>query len=130
MKTTQELERRREAILEQIRAIRSLKRGSITEQFLEVPQKGKKQPARRGPYYVFSRHQGNKTHSRRLRTPEELEQARQDIEAHQRFVALCREFEEVTEQLGEREQEVSPETLKKKRTRSRRSGSRWKSKRK
>jgi cell fate (sporulation/competence/biofilm development) regulator YlbF (YheA/YmcA/DUF963 family) len=36
----------------------------------------------------------------RLKTPKELERARRDVEAHKEFKKLCREFEELTEQLG------------------------------
>jgi len=34
---------------------------------------------------------------------EELEKTRRDISEHKRFVALCREFEELTEKLTEME---------------------------
>ncbi len=102
MNTLEELEARRSSILEEMRSIRSLKRGSITEQFLNVRHKGIREAVSRGPYYVFSRREGNKTSSRRL-SISELEQARKDIEAHRRFVELCREFEILTERLGEAE---------------------------
>jgi hypothetical protein len=115
MNTVEELEARRSTVLEQMRSIRSLKRGSITEQYLNVRHKGIREAVFRGPYYVFSRREGNKTSSRRLSVPE-LEQARQDIESHKRFVALCREFEILTEQLGEIERE-SPMGQEKKRLR-------------
>jgi hypothetical protein len=49
---------------------------------------------------VLSRKEGTKTVSERLTTPEQLEQAKQDIAAHKRFVELCKEFEVLTERLG------------------------------
>ena len=72
MPTAKELEEKRESVLKEMRSLRSLKRGSISKQYLEVPQKGKP-PEKRGPYYVFSRREGKRTVSRRLRTEEELE---------------------------------------------------------
>lgn len=99
MKTMPEIEKRREAVLQQMRSIRSMKRGSINEQYLKVPQKGSK-PALRGPYYVLSRREGNKTVSERLSTAMQLEQAKVDVAAHRRFVELCKEFEALTERLG------------------------------
>ena len=119
MRTTQEwiqeLDAQRAAITQEMLAIRCMERGGISEQFLKVPQQGKKEPAHRGPYYVLARWEGKKTVSRRLRSHEEREQAREDIEAHKRFVALCREFEELTRRLCALERGlVNEEVLKKK----------------
>jgi hypothetical protein len=99
MQPIQEIESQREAVLQQMRSLRSMKRGTINEQYLKVPQKGSK-PALRGPYYVLSRHEGNKTVSERLTTPVQLEQAKMDIAAHRKFTELCKEFEVLTERLG------------------------------
>ncbi len=101
MPTLQELETRRQEILDEICSIRSMRRGTINEQFFEVRLKGRKQAVRRGPYYVLSRREGDKTVSQRLTSPEALEQARKDIEAYKRFQALCREFEQMTVRLSE-----------------------------
>lgn len=99
MKTIAEVETRREAVLQQMRSIRSMKRGTINEQYLKVPQKGS-EPALRGPYHVLSRREGDKTVSERLTSPQKLEQAKLDVAAHRKFVELCKEFEVLTEQLG------------------------------
>ena len=115
MDPIQQIESRRLAVLENIKAIRSMRRGAITEQFFPVLRKGQKQAARRGPYYVFTRHQGSKTVSRRLTTPQALQQTREDIDAFKRFQALCREYEQITENLGQLEQETG---LEKKRWKS------------
>ena len=111
-----ELEARRDAILEQMRSIRSMRRGTINQQFLKVRLKGRKEPLLRGPYFVLSRREGNKTVSKRLTSPAQLQWARRQIEAHKRFVSLCKEFEVLTERLGQLEQSLE-EGLKKKRSR-------------
>jgi len=105
----QQLEAKRLAILDSMKAIRFLRRGSITEQFFPILRKGQKQAARRGPYFVLTRHRGRKTVSRRLTTPEALQQAQRDIEAFKRFQALCQEFEQLTEKLGELERGTEAE---------------------
>jgi hypothetical protein len=106
MNTIRELEARRSAILEEMRSMRSMKRGTINEQFLKVRLKGKEQPVLRGPYYVLSRREGNKTVSKRLSSPTQLQEANKDVEVHKRFVALCKEFELLSERLGELERQV------------------------
>ena len=115
MDTIEQIETRRDAVLEEIRSIRSLKRGSITQQYLDVPHQGKKKPVRRGPYYVFSRRENDRTVSHRLRTPEEVEQTRQDIARFERFKALCLQLEQLTERLGDLQRRGDPEEAKKKR---------------
>ena len=101
MGSIKELEAQRDNLLEQLRAIRSLERGSISEQYLKGSARGK--PVVRGPYYVVSRHEGGRTVSRRLKTREELERARQDVAQHKRFIQLCNKLEDLTGRLGELE---------------------------
>ena len=85
-------------------SIRSMRRGTINEQFLNIGRdKGKKGGVKLGPYYVLSRREGGRTVSRRLSRGEELQQAQRDVEEHKKFVGLCGEFEELTEQLGDLE---------------------------
>lgn len=113
MDMIQELETRRNAILEEMRSIRSMKKGTINEQYFKVPPKGTEEARLQGPYYVLSRREGKKTVSERLSSATEVEQARNDVAAYKRFSLLCREFEQVTAQLGELERESGIERQKK-----------------
>ena len=112
MKTLPEIERRRDTLLQEMRLIRSMKRGTINEQYLKVPQKGSK-PVLRGPYHVLSRREGNKTVSERLTTPAKIEQAKKDVAAHRKFVELCKGFETLSERMGILMQQASGQGEKK-----------------
>ena len=100
MDTARTLEEKRERVLEQMRAIRSMRPGSVTEQYLKVTHKGKRKPVMRGPYWVYTRKEAGKTVGQRL-SREDAEQVKKDIEAHRKFVALCKEFETLTMRLGD-----------------------------
>ena len=107
MYSIKEIEKRRKEILREMGGIRSMRRGSVNEQLLKVPHKGKKEPVVRGPYYVFSRHEkGKGTKSYRLTSQEDVDKARRDVEAHRKFRELCREYEELTEELGRMERSL------------------------
>jgi hypothetical protein len=103
MNTVQELEARRNAIIEQMRSIRSMRRGTISEQHFKTHLKGRKGVVLQGPYYVLSRREGEKTVSKRLTSPIELERARKDVAEYKKFLGLCQEFERLTARLGELE---------------------------
>lgn len=118
MCSIQQLEARRDDVLQQMRDIRSMRRGTISEQYLKVARKGAQEPRSCGPYYVWSRRENGKTISRRLRDPAQVEQARQELDGYQRFVALCKEFEQLTEQLGELERQQPLQEKKRRRSSS------------
>ena len=117
MNTIEELEARRNAVLEEMRSIRCMRRGTINEQYFKTRLKGTKGITRQGPYYVFSRREGDKTVSKRLRAAD-LEQARKDVAGYRRFVGLCQEFERLTARVGELERGESGIEQEKKRFRS------------
>lgn len=87
-KQTQE---KRDGILEEIRKIKRLRQGTISEQFYGT---GKK---RQGPYYVLQGYTDGKHWSKRVRK-NQIDQVRQDVAEEDRFKALCHDFAEVTEQ--------------------------------
>jgi hypothetical protein len=105
METVQELEAQRDAILEQMRSIRSMRRGTINGQHFKTHLKGRKGFALQGPYYVLSRREGEKTVSKRLKSAAELERAQGDVAEYKRFMGLCQQFERLTARLGELERE-------------------------
>ena len=118
MKAIAEIEARRQALLQELAGMRSLRRGTLNEQYLQVRRRGELEPVRRGPYYVLSRREGDRTVSRRVR-PAEVERTRAEIVAHRRFRELCRELETLTERLGELERAGGEASREKKRRRSR-----------
>jgi hypothetical protein len=104
-----QLEARRLAILEEIRSIDSMRRGTVHEQFFQIRRKGSTGLTRQGPYYVWTRSEGGKTVSQRLTSTRAVEQARAEVAAYKRFQALCGEYVEITSQLGARKQTTAPE---------------------
>jgi hypothetical protein len=118
MDTFQQLEARRNAVLEEMRSIRSMRRGTINEQYFKTRLKGKKGIVHQGPYYVLSKREREKTVSKRLRSMAELERAQKDVAEYKRFVGLCQEFERLTARLGELERAEQGLEQEKKRFRS------------
>lgn len=118
MDTVQQLDSRRNAILEEMRFIRSMRRGTVNEQYFKTRLKGRKGIVHQGPYYVLSRREGEKTVSKRLRSVGELEQAQKDVAEYKRFLGLCQEFERLTTHLGELERAEQGLEQEKKRLRS------------
>ena len=113
MTSTSSLQARRREIAGELLALRSIHPGNINEQYVRGKCAGK--PIMRGPYPVLCWREGKKVLSERLTSEEELERARQDVANHKRFKELCKEFEALTQRLGELERkETTEETLKKK----------------
>jgi hypothetical protein len=97
MKTIESIVERRDEIIEEIRNLRSMRKGIINEQYLKVPHKGK-EAFLRGPYYVLTKKQNGKTVSTRIRR-NEYEEIKKETEAYKKFNLLSSEFATITEEL-------------------------------
>jgi hypothetical protein len=117
VKEIERLERRRVQIIKEMSSIRTMRKGSVTEQYLKVPHKGKRQPALRGPYFLYTRKEKGKTVGRRL-NKEQAYQFRQQVEAFHRFQALGKQYAEISERLADLATVAEASGLEKKRPRS------------
>ncbi len=115
MMSTDTLEARRRTVVEQLEAIRSLRKGTLSEQWVPIVRDGKKTKKLRGPYFVWTSKVGKKTVSERIKGKQEQQWAQQDAVNYQRFKELVVELEDLTHQLGllERQEEAKGEDLKK-----------------
>ncbi len=114
MKEIELIEIRREQLLEKIRKIRVMRKGSVTEQYFKTKKKGQKKPALNGPYWLYTHKEKGKTMGRRL-SQTEAERFQAEVDAFHRFRMLCDEYAQLTERLGDLERESSPEFKEKKR---------------
>lgn len=111
----QELEQRRQEILGKMSAIRTMRRGSVSEQFLAVSHKGQAEPVRRGPYYLWQYWEHGVPKRQRLHGGPEVEAARKEVAAHKEFEHLCEQYVLIAEALAAAECETltSDEPVKK-----------------
>jgi len=114
MKEIENIEARREQLLEEIRKIRVMRKGSVTEQYFKTKKKGQKKPALNGPYWLYTHKEKGKTLGRRL-SQTEAERFQAEVDAFHRFRKLCDEYAQLTERLGDLERESSLKFQKKKR---------------
>lgn len=100
--TTSQLHARRRQLLSQIEDLDQIRRGSITEQFVESVRKdGTK--VRRGPYTLYSfKDKGGRTVSRRLNDPAQIAHYRSQIEAFRQFQQCTAELLALGEALCDR----------------------------
>lgn len=99
---TDQLHARRRQLLSQIEDLDQIRRGSITEQFVESTRKdGTK--VRRGPYTLYSyKDKGGRTVSRRLSNPSQIAHYRSQIEAFRQFQQCTAELLTLGETLCDR----------------------------
>lgn len=103
MNNQQALEEKRMDLLRQLGEIRTLRKGSLNEQWFPSVRQGKKTKELRGPYFVWTHKKANKTVSERVVGEQALQRARQDEANYKRYRELCREYETVAQELGELE---------------------------
>ncbi len=94
------LEHRRQALLEQLADLRELRRGSLTDQFLELKH-ADGSVVKRGPYPLFTRKESGKTLSVRLNDPALVSLYRQQIQALRQFESVVDQLIGVGEQLSD-----------------------------
>lgn len=86
---------RQDEILKEVAAIRSMKKGSVSMQRM-----GSTTDARAATYPVLTWKEQGRTKGMRLKSEQEVAWAQAAIEQHKRYTALCREYEELAEQLA------------------------------
>jgi hypothetical protein len=97
-----QLHAQRRALLHQIENLEQIRRGSITDQFVEAVRKdGSK--VRRGPYVLYSyKDKGGRTVSRRLKDPEQIAHYRRQIAAFHQFQQCTAQLLGLGEALSDR----------------------------
>ncbi len=114
-----QLEDRREQILEQIKAIDRLRRGSLSRQFFKKPRAGSKAP--QGPYYVLQAYFHGQKFAERI-PADQAPQIEPLVANYRRFSELAEEFVTVTDQIT-RLSQAAPDAKKNSRPKSGRSDS-------
>ena len=99
---------KREEVLNEMRQIKRLRQGSISEQYYGTGEK------RQGPYYVLQGYVGGKHWSRRI-PRDQVEQVKEDLAAGMRFNDLCQKFAEATEAATVTDQPAGKKKPKKRR---------------
>jgi len=114
-----QLEERREQILQQIKAIDRLRRGSLSRQFFKKNRSHSKAP--QGPYYVLQGYVQGQKFSQRV-PAQQAAQLQPLVANYKRFQELAEEFVRVTDQIT-RLVETQPEAKKNSRRRPARNDS-------
>ena len=91
------LHKRRRELIGQIESIERLRRGQLSEQYIEKPGADGKLK-RYGPYYVWQASLKGQKRSVRVGR-DSAEEVREDLAAYQHYRVLCEELADVTEQI-------------------------------
>ena len=94
------LEQQRQRLLRRLDALRELRRGSLTEQFLQVRHVDGS-TVRRGPYPLLTRKEAGRTVSVRLTDPAVVPLYRQQIQALREFECVVDQLVRVGEQMAD-----------------------------
>jgi hypothetical protein len=86
------------AILDEIKALKDMRRGSVVEQYYEVRCKDGSS-RRQGPYFLYSYKDKGKTVSRRLSGPTEAQRYRKEIAEFRRFEELSAKLIETSHRI-------------------------------
>ena len=104
MNATHDMDQRRQEMLTELAGLTRIRRGSVTEQYVEVAGR-RGRVLRRGPYPLYSFKTSGRTVSRRIRA-EQVAVYRAQIAAGRRFQELTRELMELGESLCEQDTQV------------------------
>jgi hypothetical protein len=94
--STSTLQQQREHVLEQMRSLDTLRRGSLSEQFFKYKESGK--TLLRGPYFLLQGFFHGKKFAERI-PAEKAGEVAQQVENYQRFQALAEHFVTLTDQM-------------------------------
>ena len=93
------LRTRRKEILEELDGLEEIRRGSVTDQYVEATRKDGT-TIRRGPYPLYTFKDHGKTISQRLKTPELVTLYKKQIRDFRRFQELTAELLAIGEQFS------------------------------
>jgi hypothetical protein len=106
-----QLQQQRQQVLTQLQQLPPLRRGSVSQQYVEATRKdGTK--VKRGPYFIYSYKDQQRTVSRYLRDPSQIQQYREQIQAFRQFQLLTKQLLVLGEKLSEASL-LQPDALKK-----------------
>lgn len=115
MDTLEQIQQQRVELAQQMLQITSACPGTINEQYLPARKHGKPTGEKVGPYLVLTAKKHGRTVSKRLKGEQMLQQTQLAIDNHHKLRRLMKEFEELTQKMGELtpQPSVSEEALKK-----------------
>ena len=102
MDSTTALNRRREEIIDRLAQLGAMRKGSLTEQYVETTRKDGSR-GRRGPYTLYTFKDKSRTVSKRLTKTSQIECYRRQIGAFRSFQELTGELVRVSQALADRE---------------------------
>ena len=95
-----QIRKQRKEILSELAALEQMRRGSLVPQVFEATRKdGTK--VLRGPYMLYTRKDGGKTVSRRVKQPEQVQSYQEQFDAYRRFDALTRDLVHIGEKISD-----------------------------
>jgi hypothetical protein len=100
MSHVEQMRVRRAQVLHELARLEEIRRGSLTEQYVEAARLDGSR-VRRGPYPLYTFKEKGRTMSRRLRSREEVERYRGQIEGFRRFRELVEELRRLGEGLSD-----------------------------
>lgn len=92
--TSSSLAKQRDQVLEQMRSLDRMRRGSLSRQFLKTA----KDKTSRGPYYVLQGYLKGQKFSERI-PAEKAPEVEEEVENYRRFQQLCERFVTLTDQM-------------------------------